>query len=284
MCSAKAFFTIIRIYGDVKRRGILIASGTAIATLAGCIGGDSGTGNGTTTPSPTETTAASTTTENGGTTTTEAQADVFSDIAVEGTELVVTEFLDVGATVPVVGRLPPDAYFGVLLGVEMVVALVSMVPVAKAAERVGLKPVVALGFAVYAVFPVLLISAPADPLVVGLLFAETCRREIPDFNLPSVSEMPKGAVGYRYLARSFVLGDGETLYGPDRDISPWVFWGEAYDEERVKLVEDNAILLSNMRNNGMSVVCRTWRGNFMPIGKGDKIHPPPEDYIEHSRS
>jgi len=67
--------------------------------------------------------------------------------------------------------LNPAVFFGVLLGVEMVVALVSMAPAAVAAERVGLKPVVALGFAVYAVFPVLLIFAPADPLVVTALFA-----------------------------------------------------------------------------------------------------------------
>ncbi|WP_436923551.1 MFS transporter [Halosimplex amylolyticum] len=67
--------------------------------------------------------------------------------------------------------LNPAVFFGVLLGVEMVVALVSMAPAAIAAERVGLKPVVALGFSVYAVFPALLIFAPADPLVVTALFA-----------------------------------------------------------------------------------------------------------------
>ncbi|MFB6164569.1 MAG: MFS transporter [Haloarculaceae archaeon] len=87
------------------------------------------------------------------------------------TVIVVTEFLSVSATLPVVGYLSPDALFGVLLAVEMVVALVSMVPVARLADRVGLKPVVALGFAVYAVFPILLINAPADPWIVGLLFA-----------------------------------------------------------------------------------------------------------------
>ena len=85
--------------------------------------------------------------------------------------IVVTEFLAVGVTLPVVGRLSPDAFFGVLLGIEMVVALASMVPVAKLAERVGLKPVVALGFAVYAVFPILLVNAPANPWVVAALFA-----------------------------------------------------------------------------------------------------------------
>jgi MFS family permease len=85
--------------------------------------------------------------------------------------IVVTEFLAVSVTLPVVGYLSPDALFGVLLAVEMVVALASMVPVARLADRVGLKPVVAVGFAVYAIFPVLLINAPANPWIVGLLFA-----------------------------------------------------------------------------------------------------------------
>ena len=79
--------------------------------------------------------------------------------------LVVTQFYEVGfdATLPVVGAvsLSPAAFFGYLLGVEMLVALVSMAPVSKAAERIGLKPVVALGFAVYALFPVVLVGAPA---------------------------------------------------------------------------------------------------------------------------
>ncbi len=85
--------------------------------------------------------------------------------------IVVTEFLAVDVTLPLVGYLSPDALFGVLLAVEMVVALASMVPMARVADRVGLKPVVALGFAVYAIFPILLINAPADPWIVGLLFA-----------------------------------------------------------------------------------------------------------------
>ncbi|AEN06773.1 major facilitator superfamily MFS_1 [halophilic archaeon DL31] len=78
--------------------------------------------------------------------------------------LVVTQFYAVGfdATLPIFGAvsLSPAAFFGYLLGVEMFVALLSMVPVSKAAEWVGLKPVVALGFAVYALFPVVLIGAP----------------------------------------------------------------------------------------------------------------------------
>ena len=82
--------------------------------------------------------------------------------------LVVTQFFQVGldTTVALGGfsydvSLSPQAFFGYLLGVEMLVALLIMVPASKLAERVGLKPVVAVGFAVYAVFPVVLIYAPA---------------------------------------------------------------------------------------------------------------------------
>ncbi|EMA65115.1 major facilitator superfamily protein [Halorubrum aidingense JCM 13560] len=86
--------------------------------------------------------------------------------------IVITQFLEVGLDVGPLSLSPP-AFFGVLLAIEMLVALVSMPPAARVAERVGLKPVVALGFLVYAVFPVLLISVPADtpltaPLVVAL--------------------------------------------------------------------------------------------------------------------
>ena len=82
--------------------------------------------------------------------------------------LVITQFYEVGfettlslASVSYAIDLSPEAFFGYLLGVEMLIALVSMAPAAKAAERVGLKPVVALGFAVYALFPVVLIGGPA---------------------------------------------------------------------------------------------------------------------------
>jgi len=82
--------------------------------------------------------------------------------------LVITQLYEVGltTTVSVAGlsyavALSPEAFFGYLLGVEMLVALVTMAPAAKAAEHVGLKPIVALGFAVYALFPVVLIGGPA---------------------------------------------------------------------------------------------------------------------------
>lgn len=84
--------------------------------------------------------------------------------------IVVVDFLEVGVDTGTV-TVEPAVFFGLLLGIEMVIALISMPVAAKLAESVGLKPVVAFGFSVYALFPILLIRAPADPLVVGLLFA-----------------------------------------------------------------------------------------------------------------
>ncbi|WP_435096069.1 MFS transporter [Halarchaeum sp. P4] len=84
--------------------------------------------------------------------------------------VVVTDYFDVGFRAVGVS-LSPAAFFGVLLAVEMLVALVSMLPVSRLAERVGLKPVITAGFAVYALFPVMLINAPRNQWVLVTLFA-----------------------------------------------------------------------------------------------------------------
>ncbi|MDY6817760.1 MAG: MFS transporter [Halobacteriales archaeon] len=84
--------------------------------------------------------------------------------------IVVTEFLGTGFSGFGV-QLSPDAFFGVLLGVEMAIALVSMLPVSRLAERIGLKTVITGGFVVYATFPALLITAPSNQWVLVALFA-----------------------------------------------------------------------------------------------------------------
>ncbi len=84
--------------------------------------------------------------------------------------IVVVDFLGVSLDLGAI-TLEPAVFFGVLLAVEMLVALVSMPIAAKIAESVGLKPVVALGFSVYALFPILLISAPENAGIILLLFA-----------------------------------------------------------------------------------------------------------------
>jgi len=125
--------------------------------------------------------------------------------------------------------LGPAAFFGVLLAVEMVVALVSMYPVARLAERTGLKPVVALGFVVYAVFPVVLISAPPDPLLVGAIFAFSGLRfaGLPAHKALIVGPAERDAggrvTGTYYLLRNTVVIPsgvvGGLLYGFDPTVA-----------------------------------------------------------------
>ncbi|PCR91581.1 MFS transporter [Natrinema ejinorense] len=137
--------------------------------------------------------------------------------------LVVTRVLEVGlsVSVPAVGTvsLSPQSYFGVLLGIEMVVALLTMIPVAKAAERIGLKPVVALGFVVYAVFPILLINAPADAAVLAGLFAFSGLRfaGLPAHKALIVGPAEQGAggrvTGAYYLLRNLIVIPSAALGG-----------------------------------------------------------------------
>lgn len=84
--------------------------------------------------------------------------------------LVITRYHEVGWTIGGLS-LGPASFFGFLLGVEMTVALISMIPASRLADHYGQKPVVALGFTVYAIFPVLLIYAPPSAPVMILLFA-----------------------------------------------------------------------------------------------------------------
>ncbi|MDZ7701414.1 MAG: MFS transporter [Halobacteriales archaeon] len=138
--------------------------------------------------------------------------------------IVVTDFLAVGYSAFGV-ELAPAAFFGVLLGVEMTVALLTMVPVANLARRVGLKPVVGLGFLVYAAFPALLIGAPADAGVLVALFAFSGLRfaGLPAHKALIVGPAESGAggrvTGAYYLVRNVIVipsaALGGWLYGQD---------------------------------------------------------------------
>ncbi|MFC7098001.1 MFS transporter [Halobaculum marinum] len=135
----------------------------------------------------------------------------------------------VTASLPVVGTLSPEAYFGVLLGVEMAVALATMVPVARLTRRVGLKPVVALGFAVYAVFPAALITAPTDPAVYAALFAFSGLRfaGLPAHKAlivgPAEADAGGRVTGTYYLVRNVITIPsalaGGWLYGRDPTVA-----------------------------------------------------------------
>jgi MFS family permease len=142
--------------------------------------------------------------------------------------IVVTDFLAVGFT----GfgfDLRPDAFFGVLLGVEMVVAILSMVPVARLAEYTGLKPAVALGFSVYALFPVVLIFTPPNQWLLVAVFAYSGLRfaGLPAHKAlivgPAEQDAGGRVTGTYYLVRNTVVipsaAIGGWLYGSDWAVS-----------------------------------------------------------------
>ncbi|APX00145.1 MFS transporter [Halobiforma lacisalsi AJ5] len=140
--------------------------------------------------------------------------------------LVVTQFLEVGleTTIAVGGfsyavDLSPAAFFGYLLGVEMFIALLIMAPAAKAAEYVGLKPVVAVGFAVYAIFPVVLINTPPSAAVLVAVFAFSGLRfaGLPSHKALIVGPAERGAggrvTGTYYLLRNTIVIPSAALGG-----------------------------------------------------------------------
>jgi MFS family permease len=140
--------------------------------------------------------------------------------------LVVTRVLGVGVetTLSIAGNtygvdLSPASFFGYLLGVEMLIALLVMAPAAKVAERVGLKPIVALGFAVYGLFPVVLINAPgsAPALVAVFAFSGLRFAGLPSHKALIVGPADRGAggrvTGTYYLLRNTAVIPSAALGG-----------------------------------------------------------------------
>ena len=137
--------------------------------------------------------------------------------------LVITRLMGIGLTItlPVVGAidLSPAAFFGVLLGVEMFIALVTMAPTAKIAEYTGLKPVVGFGFFVYAIFPVMLIFAPENVWILVALFAFSGLRfaGLPAHKALIVGPAERGAggrvTGSYYLVRGAIVIPSGALGG-----------------------------------------------------------------------
>ncbi len=159
--------------------------------------------------------------------------------------LVVTRVYEVGfaASVAVAGQtysvaVSPAAFFGYLLGVEMLVALFTMVPAARLAERVGLKPVVACGFAVYALFPAVLIGVPelvgvSQWVFVGLFAVSGLRfARLPSHKALIVGPAEAGAggrvTGSYYLLRNALVIPSAALGGVLWEfVSPQVAFGLA---------------------------------------------------------
>ncbi len=109
----------------------------------------------------------------------------------------------------------------------------------------------------------------------GSFVSESSAQEVADRTTPG--ELPKGAYGYRFFARSEVTQDGETLRGQQKDHSPMTYFGEVMTLDEVKALtpfSDYRILVSNMECNRWDRVVRTIRGQFMPLNAGDSVVTP----------
>jgi hypothetical protein len=106
----------------------------------------------------------------------------------------------------------------------------------------------------------------------GSFVSETSTREVADRS--PITDIPKGAYGYRFYSQSEVVIDGETLTGPIKERSGMIYFGEVMSLVDVSKLPRTEILQSNMRCNHWETVVRTVRGNFQNLNEGDQVLAP----------
>lgn len=153
-----------------------------------------------------------------------------SDIFIRTCEGLVDVFLVLYA-INVVGV--SAAAYGVLIGVQMTTAIVSYLPVAWLADRLGRKPFVIATFVAFAAFPVAVVLSH-DFVTLVLAFVVGCLREIGeparkalivDLVQPSVRAR---SIGLYYLIRSVSIAPAAVLGGVLWEIAPPLpFWTAA---------------------------------------------------------
>jgi len=150
-----------------------------------------------------------------------------SDIFVRTCEGLVDVFLVLYA-INVIGVSAPA--YGVLIAVQMTTAIVSYLPVARLADRVGRKPFVIATFVAFALFPVTVVLASDFPtlvvaFVVGGLreLGEPARKAlIVDLVQPAVRAR---SIGLYYLVRSLAIAPAAFVGGLLWRVSPVLpFW------------------------------------------------------------
>ena len=150
-----------------------------------------------------------------------------SDIVIRTCEGLVDVFLVLYA-INVIGI--SAAAYGVLIGVQMTTAIVSYLPVARLADRVGRKPFVIATFIAFAAFPVAVVLSH-DFVTLVLAFVVGGLREIGeparkalivDLVRPSLRAR---SIGLYYLIRSVAIAPAAVLGGVLWGIAPSLpFW------------------------------------------------------------
>jgi hypothetical protein len=85
------------------------------------------------------------------------------------------------------------------------------------------------------------------------------------------SEVPRGAVGYRFFSREEVVLDGETLIGKAKNYSGWRYFGVEVPAEEVLALkgDDLRILRENVRCNGWKRLVRLDIGAWRVLDDND---------------
>ena len=140
---------------------------------------------------------------------------LFSDILVRASEALADVFLVLYA-LDVIGISAPE--FGVLIGIQMITAILGYLPGARMAMRMGRKPLVVATFVAFALFPLAVVSAHSyaglvPAFVIGGLreIGEPARKAlIVDSARP---DLRARSVGLYYLVRSLSIAPAATVGG-----------------------------------------------------------------------
>jgi MFS family permease len=150
-----------------------------------------------------------------------------SDILIRTCEGLVDVFLILYA-INVVGI--SAAAYGVLIGVQATTAIVSYLPVARLADRIGRKPFVIATFVAFALFPVAVVLAHDFTALIGAFFVgglrevgEPARKAmIVDLVRPSLRAR---SIGLYYLVRSLAIAPAAVIGGLLWKVTPALpFW------------------------------------------------------------
>jgi hypothetical protein len=113
----------------------------------------------------------------------------------------------------------------------------------------------------------------------GSFFAEDISLNIPEPSLAAATEARRDSGWFavqitRTPLKAFRAADGEERLLPDSKpvkIGKWYIGEEFTIDEVAALGDGHHTILSNMRHNGWTAVCRTRRGNWQPIEEGDVV-------------
>lgn len=105
----------------------------------------------------------------------------------------------------------------------------------------------------------------------GFVFPETSVQPVKD-RKAKVKRLD-GAYAYRFFSREETAGINETLKGENKDFSGYRFFeGEilALDEVKKRYPKEE-ILIRNMETNGYKKIVHCKDGNWVPLGKKDRV-------------